>query len=93
MSAGLPEVSPHHAITNGMARVQDCDVVRDIRPIMGDVKYRRACPSTLGDQLKKMADRDMDRVFREGIEQALKVTSCEQDSSRMGSQREPLKQR
>jgi hypothetical protein len=60
---------------------------------MGDVKNRHACPSTLGDQLKKMVDGDMDRVFREGIEQTLKVISCEQDSSQMGSQREPLKQR
>jgi hypothetical protein len=56
-----------------MARIQDCDIVEDICPVISDMKNRHACPSTLGDQLKKMADRDMDRVFREGIEQTLKV--------------------
>jgi hypothetical protein len=90
--AGQPEVSPHHAIADGMACIQDCDIVGDIRPVMRDVKNRHTCPSTLGDQLKKMADRDMDRVFREGIEQTLKVTNYEQDSGQTGRQREPLKQ-
>jgi hypothetical protein len=56
-----------------MARIQDCDIVEDICPVISDMKNRHACPSTLGDQLKKMADQDMDRVFRERIEQTLKV--------------------
>jgi hypothetical protein len=54
-----------------MACIQDCNVVGDVGGILRDVKNSGTPPPTLGNHLKKMTDRDVYRVFGEGVEETL----------------------
>jgi hypothetical protein len=55
VSARQAEICTHHAVTNRMASVENCEIVRSISCVLGDIENLRACPSMLRDHLKKVS--------------------------------------